>query len=424
MQVRASLWFVPGLMFAGAIALALGLVALGVRTDDWIIRRWPVLQITGEGARSILETVAGSVITVAGVVFSITIVALTLAANQYSPRVLRSFMRDTGNRVVIGYFVAVFTYCLLVLRTIRAGDVEFVPTLAALAGILFGVLSAGFLIYFINHIAVSLTASYIVANLAGKTVERIDALLPEPEGSAGEEPREQEDESPAWREIPAAATGYIQFIDIRRLVRAAQKRGTVVRLEQPVGGFVVAGAALARSSKGAPRELVRDVNDAVIVEHYRTLDQDPLYGIRQIVDIAVKALSPGINDTTTAVMCVDYLTSVLVHLSARASQPCRHYHKGALCAIVRGVSFEAAVNEAFHEIRQNTRDNVEVALRQLDGLERLAARAMAPERRELLLRHARLVEQAAGRAIASEHDREVVKQRLARVVAAMEERAQ
>ena len=188
-QIKSSLWIVPGLMFVGAIALATGLTALDMRVDRALLRRWPALAIGAEGARSVLAAVASSVITVAGVVFSITVVALTLAANQYSPRVLRSFMRDTGNRVVVGYFVGVFTYCLLVLRTIRTGAVEFIPVLAALAGIIFGILSAGFLIYFLNHIAVSLTSSYIIASLAGQTVERLAALTPQRDGDGEEAQR-------------------------------------------------------------------------------------------------------------------------------------------------------------------------------------------------------------------------------------------
>ena len=224
--------------------------------------------------------------------------------------------------------------------------------------------------------------------------------------------------------ILSAETGYIQSIDVDRVMRAALKYGTVVWLEHPVGGFAIAGTALARSAKGVTPDLVERVNGGVVTNHYRTLEQDPMYGIRQIVDIAIKSLSPGINDATTAATCIHYLTSILVYMAGRASQSCRHYHGSVLCAITRGVSFEAAVDETFHEIRQHSRGNVEVALRQLGGLERLAAKVTAPEQRQLVLRHARLVEQAAEKTAVVEHDREVVRERSARVAAAVEEQAQ
>ena len=166
-RIRSSFWFLPSLMACGAVALALATVALdGSVTDDWLQTLAWVYTGGAEGASAVLETIAGSMITIAGVVFSLTLVALSLASSQFGPRLLRNFMRDTANQVVLGTFVATFLYCLLVLRTIRRADeVAFVPHLSVTLGVLFAIASLGVLIYFIHHVSVSIQADEIIARV-------------------------------------------------------------------------------------------------------------------------------------------------------------------------------------------------------------------------------------------------------------------
>jgi uncharacterized membrane protein len=185
-DVRSSFWFLPALLLAGAIALALLLIEVDTRLAPDVFARWPRLFGTGaDGARGLLGVVAGSMISVAGVVFSITLVALSLASSQYTSRVLRHFMRDRANQSVLGIFVGIFAYCLVVLRTIRGGDEGgFVPALAVLVGLLLGLVGIAVLVFFIHHISASIQASQILATVAEETLAVLDRLYPADAGAA------------------------------------------------------------------------------------------------------------------------------------------------------------------------------------------------------------------------------------------------
>ncbi|MBU1139165.1 MAG: DUF2254 domain-containing protein, partial [Proteobacteria bacterium] len=180
-RIRSSFWFIPIVMACGAVALAFGTVSLDAPVTDWLHRAWGWTFTGGaEGAAALLGTVAGSMITIAGVVFSMTLVALSLASSQLGPRMLRNFMRDTTTQVVLGTFVATFLYCLLVLRTIRrAEEVVFIPHLSVSLGVVLAVVSVGVLIYFIHHVSVSLQANEIVARVSMELIEGINRLFPE-----------------------------------------------------------------------------------------------------------------------------------------------------------------------------------------------------------------------------------------------------
>lgn len=186
-ELRSSLWFVPTLMVVGAGALAVGLIEVDARLNRELLTNFPRLFGAGaEGSRGMLSSIAGSMITVAGVTFSITIVALSLASSQYTPRILRNFMRDRANQTVLGVFVGIFTYCLIVLRTIRGGDENlFVPSLSVVVGVILAVVGIGFLIFFIHHIAASIQASNIIASVAEETIKTIDKLFPQELGEEG-----------------------------------------------------------------------------------------------------------------------------------------------------------------------------------------------------------------------------------------------
>jgi uncharacterized membrane protein len=425
--MRSSFWFVPAVIVLDAVTLAAVLIAVDATVNLDVVERWPLLFGAGAaGARGLLTAVAGSMITVAGVVFSITIVALSLTSSQYTSRVLRNFMRDRINQVVLGVFVGIFAYCLMVLRTIRGGDEgAFVPSLAVLAGLILAFVGIGFLIYFIHYISMSIQASHIIAAVAHETVAAVDHLFPEELGGGADEDDGKSAmplERHAWSAVPSRKTGYIESIDEDNLLALAQGRWTILRMEHGIGEFVIKGTPLisVAGPGGLDEETTAKLNAVYIISRQRTVEQDTAFGIRQIVDIALKALSPGINDTTTAVMCVDYLAAILVRLATRRITIFPRFDQGELRVIARGPSFGSLLAEAFDQIRQNAEGNVAVMSRMLDALQTIARLTASPIRRDALREQLKWIAELGKRTIASPHDRERFESRLARVQEAFE----
>ncbi len=426
--MRSSLWFLPSLMVAGSAVLAVVLIEADSSVIDVWLSRWPRLFGAGaEGARGMLSTIAGSMMSIVGVTFSMTLVALALASSQYSSRVLRNFMGSRVTQGVLGIFAGIFTYCLIVLRTIRSGNEgEFVPNLAVFFGFLLALGGVGVLIFFIHHIASSIQASSILAAVAQETLETIDRIFPE---KLGHEPGDH-DEEPAlrstaernWRVVPAAETGYIQSVDNAGLLRVARDRKTIVRMERGIGEFVVRNTALASLALEDPPdpETIAALQGTFSISRYRTMEQDAAFGIRQIVDVALKALSPGINDTTTAVMCVDYLSAILARLALRQVPSSRRYEDGELRVMTIGPTFASLLTEAFDQIRGSAKGNLAVMSRMLDALQTLAGLTAIASRRRALREQVEWIAELAGRTLESAHDRARIDTRLARVREAIE----
>jgi uncharacterized membrane protein len=375
-------------------------------------KRWPLLFGAGaEGSRGLLTAVAGSMITVAGVVFSITIVALSLTSSQYTSRVLRNFMRDRLNQAVLGVFVGIFCYCLVVLRTIRGSDEGgFVPSLAVLGGLVLAFVGTGVLIFFIHHISISIQASSIIAAAAEETIIAIDHLFPKELGDNADEGTSDDSTivpgSQMWSAVKAQKTGYIETIDGDSLLEFARSHQTVVRMERGIGEFIVEGGPLVSVARlPEPNDEIAIVlNSLYVIGRQRTVQQDAGFGIRQIVDVAMKALSPGINDSTTAVMCVDYLGAILVRVAGRELATPLRLDDGELRVIARGPCFESLVSEAFDQIRQNAGANVAVLTRQLQTLETIANQTVNIRRRQSLRHQADLIAAVAERTIPSSCD--------------------
>lgn len=412
-SIRSSLWFVPSLLVLGCAAVASALIAIDARFDPQIVQRWPQLFSGGpEGAREILSAIATSMITVAGVSFSITIVTLSLASNQYSPRVLRNFMRDRVNQVVLGTFVGVFTYCILVLQSVRSDDNQFVPQLALWMGVLLAFAAIGGLVVFIHHIAVTIQASEIVTRIADETLAALrSAQRGEPENSDIFEIKERE--VARWRDVAAERSGYIQDINVQELFRCACRLEIAIEVKRAVGDFVIAGRSLFAV---VPPEPVDRREEAHLraqfgINTYRTIEQDPEFGVRQIVDIALKSLSAGINDTTTAIHCVDHLELILDAAMRMPVPPERQCERGHLRLTMKQPGPARLLNVALNEIRQNARTNVAVTLRLLKLLKELLDVAEEGPLRNLLRHHVRLVARGAAEAIPDQDDRQEVERR-------------
>ncbi len=411
-SMQSSFWFVPAVIVLGAVGLASGLISVDASVELHFDKKWPILFGAGaSGARGLLTAVASSMITVAGVVFSITIVALSLTSSQYTSRVLRNFMRDRINQAVLGVFVGIFAYCLVVLRTIRGGDEgAFVPSLAVIGGMALAFVGIAFLIYFIHHISLSIQASSIIASLAEETIVAVDHLFPK---GLGENAKDDADHSPVgpsasqvWSVIAARKTGYIESVNENALLAFAGKHKTIVRMERGIGEFVVEDTPLASMAgrNNADEEMVTELNGLFEISRQRTVQQDAGFGIRQIVDVALKALSPGVNDTTTAVMCVDYLGSILARLAVRGMATAHRLDEGELRVIARGPTFESLLAKGFDQIRQNADGNVAILKRQIQALETIAGQTTDIRRRHAIRQQAELIAFVARRSITTPHD--------------------
>ncbi|MNF39075.1 hypothetical protein D3C84_200390 [compost metagenome] len=422
-RARSSFWFIPILMTGTAMALAFITVTLDAPLTDWLHRTWGWTFTGGaEGTSAVLGGIAGSMITIAGVVFSMTLVTLSLASSQLGPRMLRNFMRDTTTQVVLGTFVATFLYCLLVLRTIRRADeLAFVPNLAASLGMLLAVVSMGVLIYFIHHVSVSIQANEIVARISEELIEGVNRLFPgdvgrRPPRTAGGPPDSEFLNAFDWeaQAIGAAGDGYLQFIDLDELLELAMDADVVLRLERLPGHYVVANQPLIVVWPGnrVTEQLTESVRAAFTLGNQRTPHQDIECAINQLVEIAVRSLSPGVNDPFTAIACVDHLGSALCRLAKREMpSPYRHDMQDRLRMIAPAVTFAAIVNTAFDQIRQYGRSSAAVTLRLLETIAVIAEFASRPEDLAALQRQADMITRGARDGLSELEDRREVEER-------------
>ncbi len=422
-RVHSSFWFLPAVMAGGAIALAFLTVALDAPVTNWVQRNWGWTFTGGaEGTSAVLGSIAASMITIAGVVFSMTLVALSLTSTQLGPRLLRNFMRDTTTQAVLGTFIATFLYCLLVLRTIRRADeVVFVPHLSASLGVLLAVVSVGVLIYFIHHVSVSIQANEIVAVVGTELIEGIERMFPEniERGTAGiptEPPDAALPEVFAREASPLGATGdgYIQFIDTDALTALAVQEDVIIRLERGPGHYVVASCPLVLiwPRSRMTDQFVNRVNAAFVLGNQRTSGQDIEFMVNQFVEIAARALSPGINDPFTAMMCVDHLGSALCRLVQRdMPSPFCHDSQDQLRVIMPVVTFSDLTDAAFNQIRQYGRSCAAVTIRLLETITVVAGFAHRPEDRATLLRHAKMIVRGARGGLSENDDRQEVEKR-------------
>lgn len=386
-ELRSSLWFVPTVVVLGSVAAAL----LLIETQGWVgeeaARRWPrVFGASAQGSRAMLSAIATSMITVAGVIFSVTIVALSLTSTQYSPRVLRNFMRDRPTQLVLGVFMGIFSYCLIVLRTIRGpDDASFIPSLAVLGGMGYAFGGVAFLIYFIHHVAQSIQASSIISRIVADTAAAIDRLFPDElgRGPAPGSASQQADLPATWTQVHAGGSGYVTAIDSDAILAYAVESGRVLRLAPAIGEFVVEGAPVVElGGTGAiSDEHARRLRGWVTLGQQRTVEQDAGFGLQQLVDVAVKALSPGINDPTTACMCIDHLGALLARLAARRMPEPQRMEQGHLRVIAPAPDFTVILEQVFGPVLHHSRGDLQVLGRIVNALGAIRRSARGADRR-------------------------------------------
>ena len=426
--VRLSFWFMPTLIVMGSVAVAVMLIQVDYYGGTKWLNRWPLLFGAGaDGARGMMSTIAGSMMTVVGVTFSMILVVLAMASSQYTSRILRNFTRSRVTQAVLGIFAGIFTYCLIVLRTIRSGDEgDFTPSLAVFFGFVLALGGVGALVVFIHHIASSIEASSIIASVAQETIAAIDRLFPEKLGQEPDENQDRDTQCPLpernWMAVLAKNSGYIQSVNNAAILRLARDNKTIVRMEHGIGEFVVQGTKLASLALEDPpdEQTIAALQSAFSIDNHRTVEQDAAFGIRQIVDIALKALSPGINDTTTAVMCVDYLASILARVAPRQIPSLHRFEDGQLRVIAKAPSFESLLTESFDQIRRSAKGDVVIMSRMLDALQVLASLTANSSRRQALREQVTWIAELAARTIDSAHDRAAIDRQLSRVFETLE----
>lgn len=344
----------------------------------------------GEGARSLLSAVASSSISVASTIFSITIAALSLASGQMGPRLLRNFIRDSRNQVALGIFLGTFAYALIVLRTVRTAQEDpFVPNIAVTGALVLALVCIGTLTWFVHHIATSINVERVVDTVHRDLVHSIGLHTHETPGPAA--PAERL----VGRPIVADGSDYVQAVDAEGLADWAQSNDLVVALRVRPGDYVPCGAPVAVVSREADG-VDAAVSRALTFGRKPAALQDLEYSVRQLNEIAVRALSPGINDPFTAGSVLERFGDALCRLAPRHLPTGTILRDGRVALTMPATDYDGLCDAMFHTIRQNAAGSPYVLIRLLEVLARVAEVERQAVRRAALRRHGDLVMALAG----------------------------
>lgn len=430
--LQTNLWVVP-VVGTMAIMLLLG-VTYGVdrAAYDGVIRlpTW-VLSGSPDAARVVLATIAAAIITVVGIVFSITIVALTLASTQFGPRMLRNFVRDRGTQVSLGMFVATFSYATVALVSVGGGPRgDFVPHLSITVTLMLTLADVGVLIYFLNHIATMIQLPVVIARIATTLATEIAAQehggvfgVGAAGGLSHQELLAKLAESGAPIRTPSP--GYLQVIRHDTLVKIAADADAVVQLPYRPGHFMVAGQVMAWVwPPSAAESVAESLARGHVTGAYRTLPQDISFGFDQLVEIALRALSPAVNDTFTGMTCIDWIADCLCRISTSwRPQRIRRDAEGRIRVIAYQPDFDRLVERTFDTIRQAAVGMPAIMIRQLDALAKIIEQTPDRTRRTVLIREAEAIQRSNLATVADPGDRDDVTARYETVMALVRRKA-
>jgi uncharacterized membrane protein len=392
-RLRSTYWFLPFVVTAVAIVAAELLIAVDRQAAESTLG-W-VYGGGADGARSLLAAIAGSIITVVSVTFSVLVVALTVSSQHFGPRVLNNLMRDRSAQLMLGAFTGTFAYCLMTLRTVHSDGSDrsvFVPHLAVTGAVVLALLSVAALIYYIHHVAASLLVSNITMSV-GKDLERaIARLYPE---RFGERSQPATPEPPPVPEnsvtVPANQSGYIQGIDSDRVMNAAVSQQITIWLNRRPGDFVIEGSSIA-AVHPRPQDadkLRRALAAAYVFGADRTSHQDAAFAVQQLVEVALRALSPGVNEPFTALACIDRVSQGLAKmLERKIPSATRCDDEGHLRVVARPRVFAELLEAACEPLAIYGGRNPAIGGRLLETLAELAEMARRPEDRAAIGRTA------------------------------------
>lgn len=404
-DIRGSYWFIPSLMVVAAFFLSLLTTEIDSQVGaDWLRDvGWLYFSHT-DGARAVLSTIAGSMIGVAGVTFSMTIVSVSFAGAQFGPRLIGNFMRDSGNQITLGTFIATFVYCIFILRTVReAGDaadaVAYVPHVSLLVALALTGASVGVLIFFIHHIPESLNVSNLAAKVGRELMDSIQTVFPEETGEpANETPQSERDfdliYGAAAGTVAAGRTGYIQTFEQSSVMSVAQKHDLCIRMEFRPGDFAAAGDILMRVwPEGRLNEGVeQELRECFAFGRHRTPAQNLLFLSDELVEVAARALSPGVNDPFTAMECLNWLGAALRLLATRKTPASHRVDKdGNLRVIAQPVTFEVLAEAVFGQLVQYVSADRNAGLYALRTMAMIIVQLKNEAHRQVILRHAQII---------------------------------
>ncbi len=408
-RLETSIWVIPAACLLGAVLLSFAVEALDKQLAD-DLTAWYLFQGGPDGARSILSSVASALMTLTGVVFSVTILVLQLASTQFSPRVLRTFLQDRGSQMVLGVFVGTFLYALLGLRSVKGesdGVEEYVPALSIWLCVVLTAACIASFVYFIHHIAQSIRAVNVLHRIGDDARAELNRSFPD--GLEGaREPVLPTPVEGASLVIPLGeAPGVIFAVDERHLVACAQKANVVIRLIPAMGDFVPYGAPLVEVFGDAATLDVDEVLQAIVLGRERSVRGDLGFALRELVDVAERALSSGVNDPTTAVQALDQLHDILRRLVSRAfPPPYRLDDEGRVRLLMHRADWDAYVRLAVDEIRQYGDGSIQIARRLRALLEDLLTLS-PPSRRGELQRQLAMLNRSVSRSFEDADDEAV-----------------
>lgn len=402
-DIRSSYYFVPTCLVIGAVLLALSMLWIDNRLPDNYLDDIAWLRfVQADAARSVIATIAGSMITVAGIAFSMTLVAVSHASTQFGPRLLSNFMRDRGNQFALGIFVATFVYCMLVLRAIHApgsdtSDVAeaFIPNLSVTVGIVLAIINVFALVYYIDHVAENIRLSTITARVGRELQETLPKRFPSdigrdarsfihtPEQMAAQKAQLEANAA----EVPCESSGFVQRISSERLIDCCSRHDVVVELLKRPGEFVAMGENLLRVAPAhlVDEELRQQLRRCVATGDDRTQDQNSLFLMEQLVEVAARALSPGVNDPRTAVDCLQWLRNSMFQLVHHLDPSCERLGEdGQLRVLAPVANYETIVDVVFDQLRPYFATDGNAARDYLHAIDWLLERETLETRREHL----------------------------------------
>ena len=393
--LSANIWMVPLLFLVASVALAF----FNFYLDKTIFARhtqFPELYLyfnNSENIRTLLSVSATSILGVAGVSFSITIASLTLASQQFGPRLLRNFMMNRFNQVVLGVFIGTFLYCIMMLQFTSSMDLEKTTPFISMIGLLVLIVtSLLMLVFFIHHVAVSIQADSVIEEVNQELKAKLVTFFPEECANTEHLPNtpslgEQRAQfAKAGTAVYAKESGYLQAIDVDSLLKFITTEDVSLQLIVKPGDFVIQNSVIGygliseEQKKDFTSTISEPIHKRLILGHVSTAEQDPEFAIRQLVEVAVRALSPGINDPFTAITCIDRLGDNIAYLVNRQFPSDQHLDdEGRLRLLVKTFTFKGVVEASFNQIRQHGRHDVSVTIRLLETILSLAAQVKSEE---------------------------------------------
>jgi len=420
-ELLSTFWFLPALIICFAVFLSMSLVSFDhsiiISQNGWIHF---FLVNSSDSARSILSTISGAMIGVAGTVFSVTLVALTLASSQFGPRLIKNFMYVKLNQVVLGSYIATYLYCLLVLNSIKDSDgYAFVPSISILVAILATIANIVLLIIFIHRIAVSIQADRVISDISDFIANQLETLFPEKMGGekVGEEKIDISAVVSAYQNkvsIKSPKSGYLQYISSGVLFDLVTKQDSMLKVYYRPGSYLVKDIEIAEllTHSKWEQEKIEMLLNQFIIGKTKTSQQDIEYSIHQMVEIASRALSPGINDPYTAIACIDNLTSTMSYLAqAKFPSKYRFDEEAKLRVIANTLDFEKVLDAAFNQIRQFSAGSTAVIIRLMEALAIIQKFTKTEDQKKAVIKHAKMVLFIGEQTVKEKNDLENIKEK-------------